>query len=120
MYLDFFSQKLDINLDISFGTTATLLASETKYQYIRCIAPSYRSAGDLVLAVGLANGKVGLCNFGSSTENSIDFSEFTLRQIHSFSTTKLVLTNNLPSYKQLQSNQGHAFACHGTKMKRIY
>lgn len=65
----------DIHLDISSGTTATLLASETRYQYIRCVAPSYRSAGDLLLAVGLANGKVGLCNFVSSNENNIEFSE---------------------------------------------
>lgn len=66
----------DINLDISPGTTATLLASETKYQYIRCVAPSYRNAPDLLLAVGLANGKVGLCNFVPSAENSLDYSEF--------------------------------------------
>lgn len=65
----------DINLDISTATTATLLASETRYQYIRCVAPSYRSSGDLLLAVGLANGKVGLCNFVPSNENNIEFSK---------------------------------------------
>lgn len=65
----------DIYLDISSSTTATLLASETRYQYIRCVAPSYRCAGDLLLAVGLANGKVGLCNFVSSHENNYEFSK---------------------------------------------
>lgn len=69
----------DINLDISLATTATLLASETRYQYIRCVAPSFRSPGDLLLAVGLANGKVGLCNFVSSNENNIEFSKFKLK-----------------------------------------
>ncbi|XP_031631806.1 GATOR complex protein MIOS [Contarinia nasturtii] len=63
----------NINLDISLATTATLLASETRYQYIRCVAPSFRSSGDLLLAVGLANGKVGLSNFVSSNENNIEF-----------------------------------------------
>lgn len=67
--------QLDINLDISYTTTATLLASETRYQYIRCVAPSYRSSGELQLAVGLANGKVGLCNFVPSNENNIEFSK---------------------------------------------
>lgn len=70
-----FRIALDINLDISCTTSATLLASETRYQYIRCVAPSYRSSGELQLAVGLANGKVGLCNFVPSNENNIEFSK---------------------------------------------
>lgn len=70
-----FSFVLDINLDISYTTTATLLASETRYQYIRCVAPSFRSSTELLLAVGCSNGKVGLCNFVSSNENSLEFSE---------------------------------------------
>lgn len=65
--------QLDINLYISPTTTASLLATETRYQYIRCVAPCSR--GELLLAVGLANGKVGLCNFVPSTENNIEFSE---------------------------------------------
>lgn len=65
---------LDIYLDISNKKTATLLATETRYQYIRCVAPSYRN-NELCLAVGLANGKVGLCNFVPSTENNIEFSK---------------------------------------------
>lgn len=68
----------DINLDISAGLCASLLASETRYQYIRCVAPSYRSTGELLLAVGLANGKVALCNFVASTENNVEYSEFLL------------------------------------------
>lgn len=62
-------------MEISLATTAILLASETRYQYIRCVAPSFRNTGDLQLAVGLANGKVGLCNFVSSNENNIEFSK---------------------------------------------
>lgn len=65
-----------INLDISAGLCASLLASETRYQYIRCVAPSFRSTGELLLAVGLANGKVALCNFVASTENNVEYSEF--------------------------------------------
>lgn len=67
----------DINLNISASTTAILLAAEARYQYIRCVAPSFRRNGELVLAVGLANGKVGLCNFVSNTENNVEFSKYT-------------------------------------------
>lgn len=65
----------DINLNISASTTAILMAAEARYQYIRCVAPSFRRNGELVLGVGLANGKVALCNFVSKTENNVEFSE---------------------------------------------
>ncbi|KAG4079310.1 hypothetical protein HA402_008002 [Bradysia odoriphaga] len=67
-------QRLQTNIQIVISSkkTATLLATETRYQYIRCVAPSYR-ANELCLGVGLANGKVGLCNFVPSTENNIEF-----------------------------------------------
>lgn len=81
MFIFSFNIRLDINLDISYTTTATLLASETRYQYIRCVAPSFRGSGELLLAVGLANGKVGLCNFVSSNENNIEFSKLIVNLI---------------------------------------
>lgn len=62
-------------MDIALGLSATLLASETRYQYIRCVAPSFRSSGELLLAAGLANGKVALCNFVPSTENNVEYSK---------------------------------------------
>lgn len=95
-----FSQNLivrfrfaDINLDISNSTTATLLASETRYQYIRCVAPSFRNATELQLAVGLANGKVGLCNFVPSNENNIEHSEIRICHfcIGVFSTEEILI-----------------------------
>lgn len=50
----------------------TLLASESRYQYIRCLEPSFNS--DVLVAAGLANGKVGLCNFNHNVEN-VEFSK---------------------------------------------
>lgn len=70
----------DIQINISSKKTATLLATETRYQYIRCVAPAYR-ANELCLGVGLANGKVGLCNFVPSTENNIEFSKTVALQL---------------------------------------
>lgn len=75
--LIFCATRKPTDLTISSSTTAILLAAESRYQYIRCVAPSFRRNGELVLAVGLANGKVGLCNFVSNTENNVEFSEYT-------------------------------------------
>lgn len=60
------------NLEIS----AILLASETtRFQHIRTLAPAYTQYE--LIAVGSSNGKVGLCNFmTSSVENNIEFSKF--------------------------------------------
>lgn len=62
----------DINLDISKSTTATLIAFETRYQFIRSVAPSYHGSGEILFAAGFPNGKVALCNF--ATENNVEFS----------------------------------------------
>lgn len=61
-------------MDLSASTSSVLLASETRYQYIRSVAPSYQN-GDFQLAVGLASGKVALCNFVPLTENNIEYSK---------------------------------------------
>lgn len=66
----------DINLDISKSTTATLIAFETRYQFIRSVAPSFHSTGEILFAAGLPNGKVALCNF--ATENNVEFSKLIL------------------------------------------
>lgn len=71
----FVYQLADIHLDLSLGLSASLLASETRYQYIRCVALSHKSSNELLLAAGLANGKVALCNFVPSNENNIEYSK---------------------------------------------
>ncbi|EAT41422.1 AAEL006925-PA [Aedes aegypti] len=53
------------------NTTATLIAFETRYQFIRSVAPSFHSTGEILFAAGLPNGKVALCNF--ATENNVEF-----------------------------------------------
>lgn len=115
---------LDINLDISYTTSATLLASETRYQYIRCVAPSYRSAGELQLAVGLANGKVGLCNFVPSNENNIEFSESAARHrpphrltgvCFDLCSTETVTAVRMPC----MARDGHPTACHRPRSKSL-
>ncbi|XP_055851690.1 GATOR complex protein MIOS isoform X1 [Episyrphus balteatus] len=63
------------DLQLSSKHTATFLASESRYQYVRCLQPSYHK--DTILAVGLADGKVGICNFNSGSDQN---SEFTPRQ----------------------------------------
>lgn len=63
----------DINLDISKTTTASLIAFETRYQFVRTVAPSYHGGGDIYFAAGLPNGKVALCNFAA--ENNVEFSK---------------------------------------------
>lgn len=66
----------DNNFEISNTTTATLLASETRYQHIRSLVPSFHTENELV-AIGSSTGKVNLCNFmASSAENIIEFSKF--------------------------------------------
>ncbi|XP_065073911.1 GATOR2 complex protein MIOS isoform X1 [Ochlerotatus camptorhynchus] len=65
------TSELHINLNISKNTTATLIAFETRYQFIRSVAPSYHSTGEILFATGLPNGKVALCNFAS--ENNVEF-----------------------------------------------
>ncbi|XP_053676082.1 GATOR complex protein MIOS [Anopheles nili] len=64
-------EKSNINLDISKSTTATLIAFETRYQFVRTVAPSYHGGGDINFAAGLPNGKVALCNFVA--ENNVEF-----------------------------------------------
>uniref|UniRef100_A0A8D7ZYA5 WD repeat-containing protein mio n=1 Tax=Culex pipiens TaxID=7175 RepID=A0A8D7ZYA5_CULPI len=61
----------NINLDISKSTTATLIAFETRYQFIRSVAPSYHGSGEILFAAGFPNGKVALCNFAN--ENNVEF-----------------------------------------------
>lgn len=115
IYFFHFPVRLDINLDISYTTSATLLASETRYQYIRCVAPSYRSSGELQLAVGLANGKVGLCNFVPSNENNIEFSKLVIQK----RPNQMILFRNLRVFfLQLQSNHVRVCVSHGMKLKR--
>ncbi|ALC40299.1 mio [Drosophila busckii] len=48
------------------------LANETRYQYARCVAASYNSEQPII-AVGLADGKIGICNFRDSYDSSWEY-----------------------------------------------
>ncbi|KAH8255505.1 hypothetical protein KR038_004766 [Drosophila bunnanda] len=48
------------------------LANESRYQYARCVAASYHS-DQPIIAVGLADGKVGICNFRDTYDSSWEY-----------------------------------------------
>lgn len=49
------------------------LSNETRYQYARCVATSYHS-DQPIIAVGLADGKIGICNFRDTYDSSWEYS----------------------------------------------
>lgn len=57
-------------------SSITQLSSEVRYQYIKCIAPSFHTSGkDIFVAAGQQNGKVAVINFQPDKENHIEFSK---------------------------------------------
>lgn len=50
------------------------LSNETRYQYARCVAASYHS-DQPIIAVGLADGKIGICNFRDTYDSSWEYSK---------------------------------------------
>lgn len=48
------------------------LSNETRYQYARCVAASYHS-DQPIIAVGLADGKIGICNFRDTYDSSWEY-----------------------------------------------
>ncbi|XP_017075832.2 LOW QUALITY PROTEIN: GATOR complex protein MIOS [Drosophila eugracilis] len=48
------------------------LANESHYQYARCVAASYHS-DQPIIAVGLADGKIGICNFRDTYDSSWEY-----------------------------------------------
>lgn len=50
------------------------LSNETRYQYSRCVAASYHS-DQPIIAVGLADGKIGICNFRDTYDSSWEYSK---------------------------------------------
>ncbi|XP_011214207.1 GATOR complex protein MIOS [Bactrocera dorsalis] len=52
--------------------SANFLATETRYQYARCVQPSYHKNRPII-AVGLGDGKVGICDFHETVDNSWEF-----------------------------------------------
>jgi len=56
------------------------LANESRYQYARCVAASYHS-DQPIIAVGLADGKVGICNFRDTYDSSWEYSGWTTTPI---------------------------------------
>ncbi|EDW64474.1 GATOR2 complex protein MIOS [Drosophila virilis] len=48
------------------------LSNETRYQYARCVASSYHS-DQPIIAVGLADGKIGICNFRDTYDSSWEY-----------------------------------------------
>ncbi|XP_002014889.2 GATOR complex protein MIOS [Drosophila persimilis] len=48
------------------------LANESRYQYARCVAASYHSHQPII-AVGLADGKIGICNFRDTYDSSWEY-----------------------------------------------
>lgn len=63
--------RTNSSIELSPHTYASLLASETRYQYVRCMAPSYSK--EVLVAIGLASGKVSLCNFDSINDHNMEF-----------------------------------------------
>jgi hypothetical protein len=54
--------------------TITFLKSEQRYQYIKCAVPSHHQ-DSLLVACGLAIGKVSVINFDHTFDNYLEFSE---------------------------------------------
>lgn len=50
------------------------LSNETRYQYARCVAASYHS-DQPIIAVGLADGKIGICNFRDTYDSGWEYSK---------------------------------------------
>ncbi|XP_062143196.1 GATOR2 complex protein MIOS [Drosophila sulfurigaster albostrigata] len=48
------------------------LSNESRYQYARCVAASYHS-DQPIIAVGLADGKIGICNFRDTFDSSWEY-----------------------------------------------
>ncbi|EDW75817.2 uncharacterized protein Dwil_GK15144 [Drosophila willistoni] len=48
------------------------LSNESRYQYARCVAASYHS-DQPIIAVGLGDGKIGICNFRDSYDSSWEY-----------------------------------------------
>lgn len=56
---------------MSSGTTASLLATSTSYRYVKCIDIYPKPESEIMLAIGLANGKVTFCTFGLASDNNV-------------------------------------------------
>ena len=54
--------------------SANLLCIENRYQYARCVQPSYDKDRPII-AVGLGDGKIGIRNFHEVIDNSLEYSE---------------------------------------------
>lgn len=53
---------------------ASFLANENRYQYARCVQPSYHKHSTII-AIGLGDGKIGICNFHEVVDNSWEYSK---------------------------------------------
>ncbi|XP_037961202.1 GATOR complex protein MIOS [Teleopsis dalmanni] len=51
---------------------ATFLATEVRYQYARCVQPSYHRDRPII-AVGLSDGKIGISNFYDAIDSSWEY-----------------------------------------------
>lgn len=54
--------------------SANFLAIENRYQYARCVQPSYHKDRPTI-AVGLGDGKIGICHFHDVVDNSLEYSK---------------------------------------------
>lgn len=68
------SSKTNANTSLSASNSMVFLSSDSRYQYVRCLQPSYHKDNTFV-AVGMANGKVGICNFQDTIDSNYEFSK---------------------------------------------
>ncbi|KAL5280916.1 MIOS family protein [Megaselia abdita] len=50
------------------------LVSENRYQYVRCLRPSYHT--ETIVALGTVSGKVGISKFDAQSDTVCEFSEW--------------------------------------------
>ncbi|KAK3592025.1 hypothetical protein CHS0354_031537 [Potamilus streckersoni] len=63
-------------VELNDGTYATRLAENSEVPFIKCVAWSPAKLEDNLVAVGTANGRVILSNFGQKADNDLDGREF--------------------------------------------
>lgn len=56
--------KIFLGIKLSNTTSANLLATNTNHHYVKCLDIYPKSETDLLLAVGLSNGRIALSTFG--------------------------------------------------------
>jgi hypothetical protein len=64
-------QSFFLGIKLSSTTSANLLATNTNHHYVKCLDIYPKSDTDLLLAVGLSNGRIALSTFGPTEYDAL-------------------------------------------------